>query len=350
MAPDFGVFGEGLGNGAGDILVFLGDLADVQLFDEASVAFLLAGDHLVDNHGATGRDSLLLGGAARFGDDEMVRGHQAGHLIGPAQNFDAVAMFRGALEKFFPKFGVATGGDGQFDVWNFEEAIHSLACFFPTGVDEVKEFKRSRGIGGERRREVHLGENGIDREADGLDFSGGDAVVAQDLGGFIVGHAVEIAGGAEPRGIDGDGISDDGDKAEGAFGVIFIDFLDGVGVNGIGGDDAIGIGLLQHLFERALEAANGHDGIEAAVVHHGVDAIPDGGGVAGQAEIGFLEDVVEEAEMALKKVEGLDFDFARSQFEGVGDVAGGGVMAIAETSGEDKDLFHRLNLACQYDE
>jgi hypothetical protein len=25
-------------------------------------------------------------------------------------------------------------------------------------------------------------------------------------------------------------------------------------------------------------------------------------------------------------------------------------MAIAETSGEDKDLFHRLNLACQYDE
>ena len=92
-----------------------------------------------------------------------------------------------------------------------------------------------------------------DGKTERLDLRLRNAGLFQDVGGGLVGHAEKIAGRAEPRGIDGDGIGDDGDETERALGMVAVNFLDDVGINGIGGDDAIRLRFVENVSERVLE-------------------------------------------------------------------------------------------------
>jgi hypothetical protein len=129
-------------DGLGHFLVLLHDGAEVELGDEFGVAFLLPGDDLVDNHRAARGDGFLNGRAAGFADDEMMAHHEFRHLVRPAEHLHAVAKVAGAFDEFGAQFGVAPGGDGEMDVFEFEQAVNGLAGLFLAGVDDVKDAAR----------------------------------------------------------------------------------------------------------------------------------------------------------------------------------------------------------------
>ena len=114
----------------------------MKLPDQFRVAFLLAGNDLVDDHRATRGDGFLHGRAAGFADDEMMRHHQFGHLVRPAEHPHAVGLVARALDQLGAQFGVAPGGDGEMHVVKFEQAVNGLAGLFLAGVDDVKHAAR----------------------------------------------------------------------------------------------------------------------------------------------------------------------------------------------------------------
>ena len=126
-------------DGLGHFLVLLHDGAEVELGDEFGVAFLLAGDDLVDNHRAARGDGFLNGRAAGLADDEVVAHHQFGHLVRPAEHLHAVAEIAGAFDEFGAQLRVASGDDGEMDVFEIKQAVNGLAGLFPAGVDDIED-------------------------------------------------------------------------------------------------------------------------------------------------------------------------------------------------------------------
>ena len=251
LGPERGAFGKGLFHQFGHLAVFLPNRADILPPDQFRIAFLLAGNDLVDDHRTARGDGFLHRRAARLADDQMMRPHQFGHLIRPAQHAHAVGLFARPFNQFRAQGSVASGGDGEMHIVEFEQPVNRLACLFLAGVDKVQHAAR---LLPDRRRQFRrgFGEHRVHRKTEHLDLLVRHAVLAQHIGGGLVGHAEKIARGPEPRGIDGDGIGDDGDEPERPL-VVAVNFLDDVAVNGVGGDDAIRLRLGQDFFERALQ-------------------------------------------------------------------------------------------------
>ncbi len=76
---------EQVGDGCGEVAGGLGKISGTELLEEFEVSLFLAGDEVVDEHGAAGGDCFVDGGAAGFADDEMVLAEEAGHFPGPAE-------------------------------------------------------------------------------------------------------------------------------------------------------------------------------------------------------------------------------------------------------------------------
>ena len=72
LRPLRGFFGEGVFHQLGHLAVFFRNRAQAETPDQFGVAFLLAGDDLVDNHRAARGDGFLHGRAAGFANDQMV--------------------------------------------------------------------------------------------------------------------------------------------------------------------------------------------------------------------------------------------------------------------------------------
>ena len=177
----------------------------------------------------------------------------------------------------------------------------------------------------------------------------GDAVLAQHLGGGVVGHAEEIARRAEPGGVHGDGIRDDGNELERALVLAAANPFDDVGVDGVGGDDAIGLGLGQDFLQKLL-----HPGEVAELAadqrrfEHGIDAAPEPGRVLDHAEVGLAGEGVERAVAVGKEVEDLGARVFIQQFDGVAQIARGGVVPVTESGRQDENLFHGRTRALYY--
>ena len=96
---------------------------------------------MIDNHGATGGDCFLNGGAAGFADEQVALTKQARKLIGPAQDVDlAIAshQFDCAADS-----NVMSNRDGQVDAQMerryVELSIHSAALIHALR-ERVEEF------------------------------------------------------------------------------------------------------------------------------------------------------------------------------------------------------------------
>ena len=126
----------------GHFAVFFRNRAEAETPDEFRVAFLLAGDDLVDNHRAARGDGFLHDRAAGFADDQVMGHHQFGHLVRPAEDADAVGLLARALNQLGAQIGVAPDGDGEMHVVQFEQPVNGLAGLFLAGVDDVKHAAR----------------------------------------------------------------------------------------------------------------------------------------------------------------------------------------------------------------
>ena len=188
FGPLRGVFGKGTFHQFGNFTVFFGDRAQTEAPDQFRVAFLLPGNDLVDNHRAARGDGFLHGRAAGFADDQVVRHHQFGHLVRPAEDADAVGVFARALSQFGAQIRIASDGDGQMHVVQFQQPVDGFAGLFLAGVDDVKHTARFTP-GRQRQFGRRVRKNRTDGKAERLDLFRRHAAFAQHLGGGFVGHA-----------------------------------------------------------------------------------------------------------------------------------------------------------------
>ena len=138
-------------------------------------------------------------------------------------------------------------------VVQFEQPVNGFAGLFLAGIDDVKH---PAGFASDRRPQFgqRIGKSGVDGKAEGLDLLFRHATLPQHVRSGFVGHAEKVARRAEPRGIDGNGIGDDGDETEWALVMILVNLFDYVRINRVGRNDTIGLGFGQDLFECALQA------------------------------------------------------------------------------------------------
>jgi len=71
-APFCGAVGKDVGDGFCEVFGVLREIARTELLEEAEIPLLLAGNEVVDEHGAAGGDGLVDGGSASLTDDEVV--------------------------------------------------------------------------------------------------------------------------------------------------------------------------------------------------------------------------------------------------------------------------------------
>lgn len=212
-----------------------GEGADADLLDEGNVSFLLSGHDVADEEGDLGGDGFLDGRAAGFADEDMVRGHEAGHFLRPADEF-AAGGEAGLLE-LSENAVPAAGDDGHGEVGNLCEMMKGADCRigFPTGKKQQLPLT-VRG----RRTGVEGFEDGIDGKTQHMDAVGGNAVLEEDFRGGHVRDQRSVAGAAVPGGTDEGGIGDDGVKGHRHFRISFADFCDQEGENRISRGNDIG--------------------------------------------------------------------------------------------------------------
>ena len=115
--------------------------------------------------------------------------------------------------------------------------------------------------------------------------------------------------------------------------MVAVNLVNDMGIDRIGGKDAIRLGLLQDVAARALfklpkasrlfsSAANCPAWSKCRSRRPGAKRV--------RPEVSFLQNVVDKAQAALKHVQHLDFDLIGDQFQSVGHVAGRGVVAVAK--------------------
>ena len=92
-----------------DFVVRKRDRAGVGFDNQARVAFLLAGNDVINDHRTSRRDCFLNRRAAGFGDEDVIFTKQSRHFVGPAVNVD-LAIACGTLNRAAKTF-IATNGD-----------------------------------------------------------------------------------------------------------------------------------------------------------------------------------------------------------------------------------------------
>jgi len=112
-SPSGSFVGEHFAKVCGECAWGVGEVSAVEVAQESEVALFLAGDEVVDEHGAGSGEGFVDGGAACFSYDEVVAGEEFGDFSGPPFDGDALGEvgldFQGAGAEFF---FVATQDDG----------------------------------------------------------------------------------------------------------------------------------------------------------------------------------------------------------------------------------------------
>jgi hypothetical protein len=226
----------------------------VMVEEHFGIAFLLAGNDVID-HGRRARgEDFMEDGTTGFADDEVVRAQEVGHLVGPTDEGEAVfgqgigEAIEGEVESAF----VFADGQGQVcsgeDEW--AEGFQGGGNVFDGGRGEVKD--RLGSVGGAGGEEWG-GEGRANGEAGDENLIGREAAIEKDSDGFGVGHAVVIAGVGSPTGVDGDGVGDDGE--EGRDRALGAERGEESAVKGVGADDGAGLMLVNQAGEGFLKGS-----------------------------------------------------------------------------------------------
>ena len=99
-------------HGRDDVGVADGDGAAVRFDEKPRVAFFLAGDDVIHDHGTAGGDRFLHGGAAGFADEEMAGAQKPRQLFAPADNLERARREAADVFNRFAHASIASDGDG----------------------------------------------------------------------------------------------------------------------------------------------------------------------------------------------------------------------------------------------
>src|SRR5262249_843352 len=110
-----------------------------------------------------------------------------------------------------------------------------------------------------------------------------------------------------------------------------------VPVDRVGGDDDVGFGALQHSRQGFAELAHGiHLSPEqSGVIENRENGGPDHRGEPDQSLVSLLEQGVEGAIRRLEQIDDFHFSVIGDNLYGFANIAGGGVMAVSKTGGQD---------------
>ena len=84
FSPEGGIVGEEFTDGGLEVAGGFGELSCADGFEEVEVAFFLAGDEVVDEHGAARGEGFVDSGASGLADDEVVGAEEFGDFLSPA--------------------------------------------------------------------------------------------------------------------------------------------------------------------------------------------------------------------------------------------------------------------------
>ena len=155
-----------------------------------------------------------------------------------------------------------------------------------------------------------------------------------------VGDEPVVGGGFAPGGIDLDGVGDDGD--DGFAGVFFKDSFYKVGIEGVGGNDDVGLKLGDFFCKGAFGFTHKEGGFgEVLFFCAEVDAVPEIGVVGGDVAVGGADEVIEAGGAHGAGVEDTGLGTAGEGVcgEGFAEGSGGTVVAIAKAGGENEYFF-----------
>lgn len=337
--------GKQIADLAGETFRGGGEASSTDGFKEGEISFLLAGNEVVDDHGAVGGDGFVDGGTAGLADDEVVAGEELRDFAGPADEADAAgvgeAEFVGAA---IEAADIAAHNDGEVDPGRGVEQGTAVFLEEPEicggEIEHAEGIARIHGIDG-----LEPGEGGMDGEA-GIDDFFRRKLAADHLGGGGgIGDEPPISGSFEPGGVDLDGIGDDGENRNfppDALG----DAAEEIRVKRVGADDGVRVEFVDQGAEGTFREA--HDGggafAEIAAIGGIINAFPDAGETGGDDAVGAADD---------------GGDAGGTEQAGVGDagdgacgiecepeIAGGTVVALAEGGGDDEDARWGLHDGC----
>ncbi len=183
---------------------------------------------------------------------------------------------------------------------------------------------------------VGQGKAWIDGKSDGPNLFHGDAEGVERLGSGLVGNDPEIGLGGRPEAVDGDGIGNNGNKLErGAQ--VFGETGDQVGVDGEGENDNAGTEGFDDLAEAKVSGLIDEEGIlnEGQVVAGDVEKIPKMRVAIDECKVEATEKIVKFGARLGKGIG--DMGSTSAKADSGGKSLGGGIMTIAEGSGENED-------------
>lgn len=261
LTPEGGVVGEEVAKGGGKAIGAVGEGSAPDDFKKVEVALLLAGDEVVDEHGAACGECLVDGGAAGFADDEVVVTEEFGDLLRPAFDLDAAGVgfldFAGPAVEFSE---VSSEDDGEFGgpsgvVEDGPGGASDGGAFWRGEKEDAEWFGVVVGADG-----VELAEAIVDGKPGLDDAAWGDVEIDEVASGFRIGDKPVIGGGVAPGGVDVDGVGDDGD--DGAAGDVFAEgAFEEVGVERVSADDDVRAELLEAAMESGFRTSHEGEGV-----------------------------------------------------------------------------------------
>ena len=168
-------------------------------------------------------------------------------------------------------------------------------------------------------------------------FFGGDFLGEERLAGVMVGDEEMIGGRARPGRIDLNRVCDDGDDGDSRSGVKLA--LYHVWIERVSIYNDVGLELLKKAGDGVFGLGDEGEGrVEVLLISGAIDPSPNTWGVGGDFSIDAAEKVID---AWVAEVAGVGHEDLRFSCEGVGEVSGGAVMAIAKAGGEDQ--YFRLH-------
>lgn len=200
---------------------------------------------------------------------------------------------------------------------------------------KIKDAEGGNGVisgdGGEIREVWVHGEAGLD------DLGFRQALADEGLAGALIGDEPVVGGCLAPGGVDFDGVGDDGENRNFCSGRFFKDAFEEVGVERVGADDGTWLVPEDEFAELVFWSPHEGDALAREILAFGgeVDFPPEPWGMGGDGAVAASQAFVEErgAEGA-----GVSDDGGGVVCESGLKIAGGAVVPIAESGGEDKDI------------
>ena len=312
-----------------------GEGADGCLLDEGDVAFFLAGDDVVHDKRNLGGDGFLNGRAAGFADEQVVRAHEGGHLIGPTDEFAASGQ-TGAGDGGAGVLAAA-GDDGGVEIVDFGKHLEGADRAFVWAAGEENDTPLA--IAGRWGREEFV-ELQADGKAERVDAGVVHAIASEDLGGGFVRDDGSVAGVAIPSLVDHRGVGDDRVKWLPHRRLGRLDFFHHIAEHWIGRGHEVGLEFVQEAVDRIDELLEqrGHSLDDLRAAEQGEDGFPEAGIVVDRRRVAALDEAVHDRVRAGVGIDDKRFDAVRRlEGEGVFDITRGGVVALAHAGGEDED-------------